>query len=148
MEKQHAVWTVALVALVSGLLFGIGLSLSEMINPQRVLGFLDVTGSWDPTLAFVMGGALLVSFPAYQLARKIQQPVCSNQFHLPTGNNIDFRLVLGATMFGAGWGLAGFCPGPALAALITLQMDVLIFVTSMIVGMLIYQWWNLASKKS
>lgn len=144
MGKRHSVWLVGLVSLVSGVLFGFGLSLSEMINPQRVLGFLDIAGSWDPTLAFVMGGALIVSLPAYFLARKMQQPVCSTQFHLPTSKDVDKRLVLGAVLFGAGWGLAGFCPGPALAAVMTMQQDVLVFVASMVVGMLAYQVWDQA----
>jgi uncharacterized protein len=135
------------VALVSGLLFGIGLTLSQMINPQRVLGFLDVVGAWDPTLAFVMGGALLVTFPAYHFVKNFSKPVCATQFQIPTNTVIDKRLVMGASLFGIGWGLVGLCPGPALAAIVTLQSDVLIFVISMVVGMLAYQMWDKAQAK-
>jgi uncharacterized membrane protein YedE/YeeE len=109
----------SVVALVSGMFFGFGLALSEMMNPRRVLGFLDVAGAWDPTLAFVMLGAL----------------VCDTNFRIPANRVIDRRLVLGAALFGVGWGLVGFCPGPALAALITGRGDVLLFVLSMLAGM-------------
>jgi uncharacterized membrane protein YedE/YeeE len=136
------------MSLVSGLLFGIGLTLSDMINPQRVLGFLDVAGSWDPTLAFVMGGALLVTFPAFQLVKKFGQPVCAAQFQIPTNKVIDTKLVTGSAMFGIGWGLVGFCPGPAIAALVTLQADVFIFGGSLLVGMVLFQVWDAMAKKS
>jgi uncharacterized membrane protein YedE/YeeE len=136
------------MSLVSGLLFGIGLTLSDMINPQRVLGFLDVAGSWDPTLAFVMGGALLVTFPAFQLVKKFGKPVCAAQFQIPTNKVIDTKLVTGSAMFGIGWGLVGFCPGPAIAALVTLQADVLIFGGSLLVGMVLFQVWDAMAKKS
>lgn len=147
MSKKSSINLNPLVALVSGLLFGFGLTLSGMINPQRVLGFLDVAGAWDPTLAFVMGGALLVTLPAFQLVRKMKAPFCDISFQLPTNKLVDARLVTGAAMFGLGWGLVGLCPGPALGAIVTLQSDVLIFVVSMIVGMLAYKWWDQASVK-
>lgn len=133
---------VAVMALVSGVLFGIGLTLSDMINPQRVLGFLDVAGAWDPTLAFVMGGALLVTFPAFHFVKKFGKPVCATQFQIPTNRVIDGKLVGGAALFGIGWGLVGFCPGPAIAALVTLQTDVFIFFASLVAGMLLFQVWE------
>lgn len=125
----------SVVALASGMFFGFGLSLSEMMNPRRVLGFLDVAGAWDPTLAFVMIGALLVTAPAFFFARRLERPVCDSSFRIPTNRVIDRQLVLGAALFGVGWGLVGFCPGPALAALITGRGDVLLFVLSMLAGM-------------
>jgi uncharacterized membrane protein YedE/YeeE len=125
----------SVVALVSGMFFGFGLALSEMMNPRRVLGFLDVAGAWDPTLAFVMLGALVVTAPAFFFARRLQRPVCDTNFRIPANRVIDRRLVLGAALFGVGWGLVGFCPGPALAALITGRGDVLLFVLSMLAGM-------------
>lgn len=125
----------SVVALVSGMFFGFGLALSEMMNPRRVLGFLDVAGAWDPTLAFVMLGALVVTAPAFFFARRLQRPVCDTNFRIPANRVIDRRLVLGAALFGVGWGLVGFCPGPALAALSTGRGDVLLFVLSMLAGM-------------
>jgi uncharacterized protein len=128
-----------IVALVSGVLFGLGLSISGMVNPARVLGFLDITGTWDPTLAFVMGGALLVTLPAFQWVRTLAKPAFATTFVLPTRKDLDWRLLAGAGLFGIGWGLAGLCPGPALVGLITLQPNVLLFVMSMLSGMLLYQ---------
>ena len=107
-------------ALAAGLVFGLGLTISGMINPQKVLGFLDIagigTGSWDPTLAFVMGGAILVTLPGFRLLRRRGAPVFSQMFRFPTRQDVDARLAGGSALFGVGWGLAGFCPGPALAA--------------------------------
>ena len=148
MEKTSNGSMFLVMSLVSGLLFGIGLTLSDMINPQRVLGFLDVAGSWDPTLAFVMGGALLVTFPAFHLVKKFGKPVCAAQFQIPTNKVIDTKLVTGSAMFGIGWGLVGFCPGPAIAALVTLQADVFIFGGSLLVGMVLFQVWDAMAKKS
>ena len=142
MEKTSNGSLFVVMSLVSGILFGMGLTLSDMINPQRVLGFLDVAGSWDPTLAFVMGGALLVTFPAFQLVRKFGKPVCATQFQIPTNRVIDKRLVSGAALFGIGWGLVGLCPGPAIAVLVTLQGDVFIFMASLVAGMLLFQAWD------
>lgn len=133
---------VAVAALFSGLFFGVGLTLSEMINPRRVLGFLDVAGTWDPTLAFVMGGALLVSFPTFFLVKKLKKPVCGGNFQIPTNRVIDKQLVIGAALFGVGWGIVGFCPGPALAALVTGQGKVLLFFASMLVGMGLFRLWE------
>jgi uncharacterized protein len=118
-----------------GLLFGLGLIISGMVNPAKVLNFLDITGTWDPSLAFVMGGAVIVTFIGYKLVLKRKQPVFDSVFHLPTKNDIDNRLVTGAAIFGIGWGLAGFCPGPAFTAFGTGQTGAVIVVLAMIVGM-------------
>lgn len=142
---NHTNPMITAAALLSGLFFGVGLTLSEMINPRRVLGFLDVAGVWDPTLAFVMGGALLVSFPVFFLVKYAQKPVYAATFQLPTNQVIDARLVGGAAMFGIGWGIVGFCPGPALAALVTGQAEVFLFFGSMLAGMLGYRVWERAS---
>ena len=122
------------IALVSGIIFGLGLTISEMVNPARVIGFLDVTGNWDPTLALVMGGALSVTFVLFPFILKRSQPLLATTFSLPTKKDIDTRLITGACLFGIGWGLAGFCPGPAITALVTLSPDVIIFVVAMIAG--------------
>jgi uncharacterized membrane protein YedE/YeeE len=123
-------------AFIAGALFGIGLTISEMINPARVIGFLDVTGRWDPTLALVMGGALAVTMPLFPLVLRRNRPVWSGQFYLPVKSEIDRPLVLGAAIFGVGWGLAGFCPGPALAAMASGIPSVYVFVIAMVLG----QW--------
>lgn len=126
---MRATWT----ALLAGVLFGAGLTVGQMTNPAKVIGFLDVTGDWDPSLAFVMGAALVVSAIAHR--------VCASRAvgaTAPAAAGIDVRLLLGAALFGAGWGLAGFCPGPAVAALVTGSGRVLLFVASMIAGMGLY----------
>jgi uncharacterized membrane protein YedE/YeeE len=130
-----------LIALCSGTLFGAGLSVSQMTNPAKVLGFLDVAGSWDPSLAFVMGAALVVSAVAFRIQRIASgaSGVGDAPPASPTTTGIDGRLLLGAATFGLGWGLAGFCPGPALAALVTGSGQVLLFVGSMIGGMGLYK---------
>jgi uncharacterized membrane protein YedE/YeeE len=125
-----------LAALITGVLFGFGLSLSEMINPARVIGFLDFAGKWDATLLCVMGGALLVTAPLYPLILRRARPLLDRQFFLPTKSTIDRSLIVGAAIFGIGWGLGGFCPGPALAALSTASSSVILFVLAMIAG----QW--------
>lgn len=123
-------------ALAAGMLFGLGLAVSEMINPARVIGFLDVAGLWDPTLAWVMAGALSITAPAFPLILRLRKPLLAGQFSLPLKSRIDRPLVLGAVLFGVGWGLAGFCPGPALAALASASSGVVVFVVAMLVG----QW--------
>ena len=125
--------------LIAGLLFGIGLAVSEMMNPAKVVGFLDVFGTWDPTLAFVMGGALLITTPGFWLVRKRQGSIFGKGFQIPTRKDIDARLLLGAALFGAGWGVAGFCPGPAMAALSAALPSVFLFVGSMLAGMLLFK---------
>lgn len=127
------------VALLSGALFGYGLSLSGMVDPARVLGFLDIaSGHWDPSLMFVLGGAVCVAFIAVAIQRRLPKPVLDNQFHIPERTDIDARLVGGSVLFGIGWGLAGFCPGPALSALTTGLTPVLLFIAAMTAGMLLH----------
>lgn len=127
-----------LVAAASGLLFGAGLAVSGMMNPAKVIGFLDFAGDWDPTLALVMAGALAVTVPAFRLAAGLTHALSGEKIGLPTRRDIDGRLVGGATLFGLGWGLAGFCPGPALAALSTGLPGVFAFVLAMLAGMALY----------
>ena len=129
-----------LAALVSGLVFGLGLAVSGMMNPAKVIGFLDVAGDWDPTLVFVMVGALLVTVPAYRLIHKRGRPVLEEGFSFPEKENVDAPLVWGSALFGVGWGLVGFCPGPAVAALGTGLAPVLAFVAAMIAGMALHAW--------
>lgn len=123
-------------ALFIGALFGFGLAISEMIDPGRVIGFLDVAGYWDPTLLFVMGGALAVALPAFPPILRRTRPLLTDYFALPTKTNMDGSLIVGAIIFGVGWGLGGFCPGPALAALASGSPGVALFVLAMIAG----QW--------
>ena len=122
-----------------GLLFGWGLLISGMTNPGKVLGFLDLAGAWDPSLAFVMGGAVLVGLLGFTVAKKRTRSFLGSAMHLPTARDIDRRLVLGSLTFGAGWGLAGFCPGPALVAMGAGIPEAALFVVSMIVGMLLFE---------
>ncbi|MDG4718792.1 YeeE/YedE family protein [Thalassospira sp. FZY0004] len=128
-----------LVSLICGTLFGAGLYISGMIDPQKVLGFLDIwaiaDGDWDPSLAFVMGGGLIVAMPIFQFAKKRSDAVCGGGLELPTNKNITGKLILGGALFGAGWGLVGYCPGPALSALAFGQTDTIIFVATMLAGM-------------
>jgi uncharacterized membrane protein YedE/YeeE len=111
-----------------------------MVNPQKVIGFLDVAGDWDPTLAFVIGGALLVAIPAFRLILRRSHPVLAEEFELPTKKDVDGRLLGGAALFGIGWGLAGLCPGPAVTALASGLLPVFAFVAAMVVGMAAYKW--------
>ena len=128
-----------LMALITGLVFGIGLIVASMTNPAKVLGFLDLAGRWDPSLALVMAGAILVALPAFRIAAKRRQSLLGEPMHLPTATRIDRRMVLGSLAFGAGWGLAGFCPGPALASLATGAVQPLIFCAAMLAGMGIFE---------
>jgi len=128
------------VALISGLLFGLGLTVSGMVNPAKVLGFLDFAGDWDPSLAFVMGSAIPVAALGYAVAKLRGAPVCGADFINPAKTGIDTRLWLGASLFGVGWGLGGYCPGPALASLSFGGTQVLVFVASMLTGMALFQW--------
>ena len=128
-----------LFSLLSGLVFGIGLFISGMSNPAKVRGFLDLAGSWDPSLALVMGGAILVATPAFWLARRRRTALLGDAMQLPAAQAIDRRLLLGSLAFGAGWGIAGFCPGPALASLLALVPQAWIFVAAMLVGMLVFE---------
>jgi uncharacterized protein len=129
-----------LINLFAGALFGLGLAVSGMVSPAKVIGFLDIAGDWDPTLAFVMGGALLVVIPAFRLILRRPHPVLADDFELPTKKEVDGRLLAGAALFGVGWGLGGFCPGPAVAALASGLAPVFAFVAAMVAGMAVYKW--------
>lgn len=129
----------SIAALLAGVLFGIGLAVSGMLIPDKVLNFLDVAGHWDPSLALVMGGALMVTIPGYYLVTRKSRPVLAESFSLPSATAIDGRLLLGAAMFGAGWGLSGLCPAPALVNITTGLVDVLVFVGAMLTGMLMHK---------
>jgi hypothetical protein len=124
--------------LVVGLIFGAGLALSDMVNPARVLSFLDVAGTWDPTLAFVMGAAILPSAVAYLIRRRMDRPLLESRFAIPESRTLDRPLLLGAALFGIGWGLVGFCPGPALAGLVLGAWQPWVFVAAMLVGMALH----------
>lgn len=125
----------ALAALAAGLIFGLGLILSGMANPAKVQNFLDITGTWDPSLIFVMGGAIAVTLPAYALLRKRERPLLASAFHWPTSTTLDARLLGGSASFGVGWGLGGFCPGPVLATIPLLNAGTLVFALSMLIGL-------------
>jgi uncharacterized protein len=127
---------------LAGLLFGIGLILSGMTDPGKVLGFLDLFGLWDPSLALVMGGAILVGLVAFTLAKKRTQSILGGAMHLPRNQLIDKPLVMGSLLFGVGWGLAGFCPGPALVSMASGESKALIFVLAMVAGMVVYELLN------
>lgn len=129
-----------LVGLISGGLFGGGLVLSEMVNPARVLGFLNVFGTWDPRLAFVLAGAVTVAFVGRRLVIGRGEPLFEGRFHEPTSRTVDAPLLLGAAIFGVGWGLVGLCPGPALAGLAMGQPETLAFVVAMAAGMIVVRW--------
>jgi len=128
----------ALAAFAAGLIFGVGLILSGMTDPGKVIGFLDLAGRWDPSLAFVMGGAILVGYFSFAAAGKRGRTFLGGAMHLPTRRDIDARLVAGSAVFGIGWGLAGFCPGPALVALGAGIDQAALFVAAMLAGMVIY----------
>ncbi|MBB3261740.1 hypothetical protein F4827_006636 [Paraburkholderia bannensis] len=128
-----------LIALLSGLIFGVGLMVSGMSNPAKVLGFLDIAGRWDPSLAFVMVGAIVVASLAFFVARRRKRSLLGVAVQLPASTTITPRLVLGSATFGVGWGLAGFCPGPALVALGAGYPKAIGFVAAMVAGMLIFE---------
>lgn len=131
------------ISLVAGLLFGAGLTVSRMVNPEKILSFLDLgsipAGGWDPTLAFVMTGALIVSAPAFWLARRRGRPFVAERLQLPTRRDIDGPLVAGALLFGIGWGLVGYCPGPAISGLALGRWETALFVAAMLAGMAAYR---------
>ncbi len=129
-----------LAALVSGFIFGLGLMLSQMTNPNKVLNFLDVTGQWDPSLLFVLGGAVVTTTLLYRKIFTIETPVLETRFYLPETTAIDRALIFGALFFGVGWGIIGYCPGPALASLGVRFYDPLIVITAMIFGMMGYRF--------
>ncbi len=130
----------AMSSFTIGIIFGLGLAISEMINPARVIGFLDIAGRWDPTLMFVMGGALAVTLPAFHLILRRARPLLDGEFSLPTKRDIDRPLIVGAALFGVGWGVGGFCPGPALAGLASGAPGVMLFVVAMVAGQWFAGW--------
>lgn len=123
-------------AAASGALFGVGLAISGMTRPEKVVGFLDLAGAWDASLAFVMFGAILVHFLAYRVARRRVAPLFETRFHFPTRKDVDRKLVAGAAVFGIGWGLGGFCPGPGIVAAASGALPAIVFVAAMTVGIL------------
>ena len=127
------------IALLTGTIFGAGLTISDMINPARVIAFLDIFGAWDPALAFVMGGAIIPAAIAYLLSRKLMAPVLHTQFHIPENRIVDRQLITGSAIFGIGWGLAGYCPGPALAGLVLGDWQPFVFVLAMLAGMWLHR---------
>jgi hypothetical protein len=126
------------MALIAGLVFGLGLILSGMTNPAKVIGFLDLAGNWDPSLALVMLGAIAVAFVPFHMAQGRKTALLGGPMRLPTATDIDSRLVIGSLVFGVGWGLAGYCPGPALASLLSGGIKPLIFVLAMLAGMAVH----------
>ncbi|MFT4978373.1 MAG: putative membrane protein YedE/YeeE [Myxococcota bacterium] len=126
-------------AAVSGFVFALGLGISGMTRPDKVVGFLDLTGSWDPSLAFVMLGAIAVHFVAYRLVPRMGSPLLGGRFGIPTRRDIDLRLVAGAVLFGAGWGIGGFCPGPALVSVTGGMPTAILFVVAMLGGMGLFE---------
>ncbi len=135
------------MALLAGLIFGIGLIVSGMANPAKVIGFLDLRGNWDPSLAFVMGGAICVGLVAFSAAAKRSKTLLGEPLRLPQAKHIDKRLVFGGLAFGVGWGLAGYCPGPALATLVIGNSKTIIFVTAMVLGMALFELLERYSRK-
>jgi uncharacterized membrane protein YedE/YeeE len=129
-----------IVWLITGVLFGVGLCISGMIHPRTVQAFLDVAGAWDPTLLFVLGGAVVTTFFGYRLILARNVPLYANQFHLAVNRSIDTRLIVGAAIFGIGWGLLGYCPGPAIVNLASLHEEPLLFVIAMLVGNRLGEW--------
>ena len=124
------------ISYLIGLIFGIGIALSGMANPAKVLNFFDIAGAWDPSLAFVMGGALIVTFIGYRVVLKRPAPLMSQNFQLPTRRDLDLPLLGGSALFGVGWGIAGFCPGGALPALGTGRSEVFVFVAALLAGII------------
>ena len=131
-----------LVSLVAGVVFGLGLAVAEMTNPLKVLDFLDLAGHWDPSLAFVMGGAVMVTLVAFRFVLRRPVPLYGDRFHLPTLTQLDRKLLGGAALFGIGWGLAGYCPGPALATILSGNSETWLFVPAMLVGGALQRWQN------
>ena len=123
-----------IVSLLCGVIFGIGLVISQMINPAKVLGFLNLFGEWDPSLAFVMIGALIVSSPLFHLFKNKEKPIFSTSFSISENKEIDKRLIIGSILFGAGWGLVGLCPGPAISSIALFNVSSVTFVFSMFIG--------------
>lgn len=133
-----------LISLISGTIFGIGLVVSQMINPEKVLGFLDLFGNWDPSLAFVMMGALIVSSPLFHLIKNKDKPLFAEKFNYSNNKEINNKLVIGSALFGAGWGLGGLCPGPAISSIALLNINSIIFVAAMFIGFYLAKFFKLS----
>lgn len=130
-----------LIALAAGLLFGLGLAVGGMTDPQRVLGFLDVAGAWDPTLLGVMGGAVVTTFIGYRLVWRMGKPKLDARFLIPTRRDLDGQLLVGAALFGIGWGMSGYCPGPAVASVSGLTLPLAGFLAATVTGWWVARWW-------
>ena len=133
-----------IISLTAGIIFGIGLVVSEMVNPAKVLGFLDLFGNWDPSLAFVMIGALIVSSPLFHLIKNKDKPLLAEKFDYSKNKEINNKLIIGSALFGAGWGLGGLCPGPAISSLALLNINSIIFVFAMFIGFYLVKFFNLS----
>ena len=129
-------------SLISGVLFGFGLAISNMINPAKIVGFLDITGNWDPSLAFVMGGAVFVTAVTFRIILNRPTPMFANKFELPSKVNLDGKLIFGAAIFGIGWAVSGLCPGPAISSIIFLDENLLIFISALLLGSFIGKKWR------
>lgn len=129
----------AFIAFITGIIMGLGLCISQMINPAKVVAFLDVFGKWDPSLALVMGGALFVTIISFRFIFKQNKPLCASQFSVPTKKEVDLKLLIGSAVFGVGWGLSGFCPAPAVASLVYGLKKSFLFVGSMLAGMVLHR---------
>ena len=131
-----------IISLLSGVIFGIGLVISGMTNPEKVIGFLSITHNWDASLIFVMGGAIITAGPFFYLFRNKQTSALGNQINLPKKQKLDKKMIIGASLFGVGWGLVGLCPGPAIAAIATFDPIIIVFLLSMAAGVLVKKKYN------
>jgi uncharacterized membrane protein YedE/YeeE len=134
-----------IISLVSGIFFGVGLVISEMINPEKVLGFLDLFGNWDPSLAFVMIGALIVSSPLFHIIKNKEKPLFAEKFNYSNNKEVNNRLIVGSALFGAGWGLGGLCPGPAISSIALININSITFVFAMFFGFYLVKFLKLSS---
>jgi uncharacterized membrane protein YedE/YeeE len=134
-----------IISLVSGIVFGLGLVISEMINPEKVLGFLDLFGNWDPSLAFVMIGALIVSSPLFHIIKNKEKPLFAEKFNYSNNKEVNNRLIVGSALFGAGWGLGGLCPGPAISSIALININSITFVFAMFFGFYLVKFLKLSS---
>ena len=134
-----------IISLISGIIFGVGLVISEMINPEKVLGFLDLFGNWDPSLAFVMIGAFIVSSPLFHIIKNKEKPLFAEKFNYSNNKEVNNRLIVGSTLFGAGWGLGGLCPGPAISSIALININSITFVFAMFFGFYLVKFLKLSS---
>jgi len=134
-----------IISLVSGIVFGVGLVISEMINPEKVLGFLDLFGNWDPSLVFVMIGALIVSSPLFHIIKNKEKPLFAEKFNYSNNKEVNNRLIVGSALFGAGWGLGGLCPGPAISSIALININSIVFVFAMFFGFYLVKFLKLSS---